>query len=122
VADFGLAKAFDQAGLSGRTPTGAIGGSVAFMPRRQLVDYKYAWADVDLWAVTACLYWMLTRSTPRDFPPGADPVAIVLREPPIPVRERLRSIPRRVAAAIDETAGAGATSASALSRTLRQSL
>jgi serine/threonine protein kinase len=126
VADFGLAKAFDQAGLSGRTPTGAIGGSVAFMPRRQLIDYKYTRPDVDLWAVTACLYWMLTGATPRDFPPGADPVAIVLREPPIPVRERLRSIPRQLAEAIDdtldETASARPASASTLSRTLRQTL
>jgi len=96
------------------------------MPRRQLLDYKYARPDVDLWAVTACLYWMLTGGTPRDFPPGTDPVAIVLREPPVPVRERLRSIPRRLAAAIDETldetAGAGPASASELSRALRQAL
>jgi eukaryotic-like serine/threonine-protein kinase len=126
VADFGLAKAFDQAGRSGRTLTGAIGGSVAFMPRRQLIDYKYARPDVDLWAVTACLYWMLTGEAPRDFPPGADPVAVVLREPPVPVRERLRFIPHRLAAAIDETLNettdAGPASASELSRTLREAL
>lgn len=126
IADFGLAKAFDQAGLSGHTHTGGLGGSVAFMPRRQLIDYKYARPDVDVWAVTACLYWMLTGETPRDLPPDADPVAIVLREPPIPVRERLRSIPRRLAEAIDETldetANATPASASALSRTLRQAL
>lgn len=124
IADFGLAKAFDHAGLSGRTHTGAVGGSVAFMPRRQLIDYKYARPDVDLWAVMACLYWTLTGETPRTFPPDADPVAVVLREPPIPLRERLPSIPRPLAdvidAALDETAENTPTSAAALAGTLRQ--
>ncbi|GAB2588399.1 hypothetical protein Aab01nite_43190 [Paractinoplanes abujensis] len=101
VADFGLAKAYDQAGLSGRTPTGAIAGSVAFMPRRQVIDYKYARPEVDRWALTACLYWMLTGATPRDFPAGADPVAVVLREPAVPVRERLSTLPAALAEAID---------------------
>jgi hypothetical protein len=36
------------------------------MPRRQLIDYKYARPDADVWALTACLYWMLTGATPRD--------------------------------------------------------
>ncbi|MFE4663466.1 protein kinase [Streptomyces sp. NPDC056716] len=101
IADFGLAKAFDSAGLSGHTLTGALGGSVAFMPRGQVIDFKYARPDADLWAVTACLYWMLTGKTPRDFPPGAEPVGIVLHEPPVPVRERLPSLPRRLADLID---------------------
>ncbi|MDY7089687.1 MAG: hypothetical protein SYR96_31855 [Actinomycetota bacterium] len=71
------------------------------MPRRQVIDYKYAGPEVDRWALTACLYWMLTGTTPRDFPAGADPVAVVLREPPTPVRERLPSLPAALAAAVD---------------------
>ncbi|MFD3621069.1 protein kinase [Streptomyces sp. NPDC058676] len=101
IADFGLAKAFDSAGLSGHTLTGAMGGSLAFMPRGQVIDFKYVRPEADLWAVTACLYWMLTGSAPRDFPPSADPVAVVLREPPVPVRDRLPSLPRRLAELID---------------------
>jgi serine/threonine protein kinase len=111
VADFGLAKAYDQAGLSGRTPTGAIAGSVAFMPRRQLIDYKYARPDVDVWALAACLYWMLTGVTPRDFRPGADPVAIVLREPAIPIRRRLPTLPAALASIVDEALDETRTSA-----------
>ncbi len=114
VADFGLAKAFDQAGLSGRTPTGAIAGSVAFMPRRQLIDYKYARPDVDVWALTACLYWMLTGFPPRDFRPGADPVAVVLREPPIPIGRRLPSLPAPLASVIDDLLNESAASAADL--------
>ncbi|MFI6097018.1 FHA domain-containing serine/threonine-protein kinase [Lentzea sp. NPDC051213] len=124
IADFGLAKAFDQAGLSGHTFTGAVDGSLAFMPRRQLLDYKYARPDVDLWAITACLYWMLTGSAPRDFPPGVDPVAVVLRERPVPVRERLATVPESLAGVIDrvldESSGAGPATAAELAGLLNQ--
>jgi eukaryotic-like serine/threonine-protein kinase len=125
IADFGLAKAFDLAGLSGRTRTGAIGGSMAFMPRRQVMNYKYAQPDADLWAITACLYRMLTGETPRDFPPEAEPVAIVLREPPIPVRDRESAIPPRLAEVIDETldeSSTSPTSAAALAQSVRDAL
>jgi len=105
IADFGLAKAFDQAGLSGRTRTGAMGGTVAFMPRRQVLDFKYARPAVDLWAITACLYWMITGHPPRDFPPGVNPVTIVLRQPPIPIRDRLSTVPAALAEVIDAVLG-----------------
>ncbi|MEV5146208.1 protein kinase [Streptomyces sp. NPDC052727] len=126
VADFGLSKAFDSAGLSGHTLTGAMGGSLAFMPRGQVIDFKYALPEVDLWAVTACLYWMLTGSPPRDFPPGADPVAVVLREPAVPVRDRLPTLPRRLAAVIDtalvDEPRIALTSAADLAHAIRQAL
>ncbi|MGK3203190.1 protein kinase domain-containing protein [Amycolatopsis sp. MEPSY49] len=124
IADFGLAKAFDQAGLSGRTRTGAIGGSVAFMPRRQVFDFKYAKPEVDLWAVTACLYWMITGRPPRDFPPGAEPVAVVLRQPPMPIRNRLATVPAALAevidAVLDESAAAGPRTAAELAAALAE--
>lgn len=102
IADFGLAKAFDRAGLSDQTRTGALGGSVAFMPRAQIVNYKFARPGVDVWATAACLYWMLTRATPRDFPPGADPVLAVLRQPVIPAAERGTPLPARLATLLDD--------------------
>ncbi|WP_031026104.1 protein kinase domain-containing protein [Streptomyces sp. NRRL WC-3725] len=126
VADFGLSKAFDSAGLSGHTLTGAMGGSLAFMPRGQVVDFKYALPEVDLWAMTACLYWMLTGSPPRDFPAGADPVAVVLREPVVPIRDRLPTLPRRLAALVDtalvDSPRIALTTAADLARALRQAV
>ena len=41
VSDFGLAKNFEQAGLSGMTKTNAYGGTYKYMPREQLTDLKY---------------------------------------------------------------------------------
>lgn len=101
LADFGLAKAFERAGLSGHTRTGALGGTIPFTARAQLVDYKYAGPEVDVWAAAACLYWMLTGATPRDFPPDRDPIAVALREPVIAIRDRARSVPPRLAEALD---------------------
>lgn len=102
VADFGLSKAFDQAGLSGLTRTGSIGGTVAFMARQQVVSYKFAKPEVDVWAVAATLYNMITGALPRDFPAGMDQIAVVLDSPAIPIRERRRALPSRLAAVIDE--------------------
>jgi len=101
VGDFGLAKAFDQAGLSGHTRTGTVGGTVTFMPRQQLVNYKYATPEVDVWAMAATLYYMLTGAPPRNFPAGVDPIAVVLGTDAVPIRRRDQSIPRELASVID---------------------
>lgn len=102
VADFGLSKAFDQAGLSGHTRTGSVGGTVAFMARQQIVSYKFAKPEVDVWAMAASLYHMLTGALPRDFPPGTDAIAVVLDRPAVPIRRRDSSVPPRLAEVIDE--------------------
>jgi len=102
VADFGLSKAFDQAGLSGHTRTGSLGGTVAFMARQQIISYKFAKPEVDVWAIAASLYNMLTGALPRDFPPGTDEIAVVLDRPAVPIHQRDRSVPPRLAAVIDE--------------------
>jgi hypothetical protein len=101
LGDFGLAKAFDRAGLSGHTRTGLVAGTVSFMSRVQLLDFKFAQPEVDVWAAAASLYWMLTGSPPRDFPPHADPIAVVLRNPAVPIRQRDPAVPRRLAEVID---------------------
>lgn len=101
VADYGLAKAFDGAGLSGQTRTGTISGTPVFMPRQQVVNFKYAKPEVDVWAMAASLYYMLTGYVPRDFPKGKDPWQIVLQTDPISIRKRDASIPKKLAEVID---------------------
>jgi serine/threonine-protein kinase len=102
VGDYGLAKAFDLAGLSGQTATGAIAGTPGFMPRQQVIDFRCARPEVDVWAAAASLYWLLTGTTPRDFPRSKDPWQIVLQDAPVPIRERRTDIPPKLAAVIDE--------------------
>jgi serine/threonine protein kinase len=101
LGDYGLAKAFDLAGMSGLTATGASGGTPTFMPRQQLIEYKYAQPDVDVWAVAASLYFMLTLQPPRQFGPGRDAWQVVLDTDAVPIRERNPEIPARLAKVID---------------------
>jgi len=101
VADFGLSKAFDRAGMSGLTRTGVAAGKPYYMPRRQLVNFKYAKPDVDVWAAAACLYRLLTGSPPRDFRPEKDLFLTVLNTKPLPIQERDPRVPARLAAVID---------------------
>jgi serine/threonine protein kinase len=100
IGDYGLSKAFDVAGLSGQTMTGDKAGSPWFMPRQQVIDFKYAKPEVDVWAVAASLYYMLTNFLPRDFGQD-DPFITVLTKERIPIRDRDKSIPKKLAEVID---------------------
>ncbi|MFJ2738295.1 protein kinase [Streptomyces sp. NPDC087440] len=102
IADFGISKAFDQAGLSGLTRTGATAGKPMFMPRQQVVNFRRAAPEVDVWALAACLYTMLTGQLPREFPRGKDPWQVVLQEPAVPIRRRDPAVPAALAEVIDQ--------------------
>ncbi|MFC4014184.1 protein kinase [Nonomuraea purpurea] len=105
IADFGLAKSFDQNGLSGLTRTGAAAGKPFFMPRQQVVQFKNADPAVDVWAVAATLYHCLTGAYPRDFTPAKDVWQTVLQSPAVPIRRRDPSIPSPLADVIDHALG-----------------
>lgn len=100
IGDYGLSKAFDLAGLSGQTFTGAKAGTPFFVPRQQLLDFKYVQPEVDVWAAVACLYNMLTGTCPRDLT-GDDTFLDVLENDPVPIRQRDASIPKKLAEVID---------------------
>jgi hypothetical protein len=102
ICDYGLAKAFQWAGLTDLTRTRTRAGLPYCQPRQQVRSFRYAQPDVDVWATAACLYEMLTGHSPRDFPPGRDPFQVVLETRPVPIRKRDRSIPERLAEVIDE--------------------
>jgi serine/threonine-protein kinase len=104
VGDFGMAKAFDAAGLSGYTMTNQSAGTPVYMPRQQVLNFKYAKPDVDVWAAAASFYTMLTGSLPREFSKlrkGQDVYKFILDEGCIPIRQRDPSIPKKVAKVID---------------------
>ncbi len=101
IADFGLGKAFDAAGLSGYTRTGAAAGTPVFMARQQVINFKYAKPEADVWAMAATYYYLLTGRFPRDFPKGKDPWYIVLQTSCVPIQKRNPSIPKNLAGVID---------------------
>lgn len=102
LADYGLAKAFNLAGQSDMTKAGRFGGTVQFMPRQQVKNYLHAKPEVDVWAVAASLYCMITGYIPRDFSIAVDALTTILRSAPVPVRSRGISVPQSVADLLDQ--------------------
>ncbi|MGB3421729.1 MAG: protein kinase [Dolichospermum sp.] len=99
IGDYGLAKSFDLAGLSGQTLTKSIGGTPGFIPRQQVLKYRESQPDVDVWASAACLYNMLTGYVPRNF--TKDPFMDILENDPVPILQRNGNIPKKLAEVID---------------------
>lgn len=103
VADFGLSKAFETAGLSGNTRTGEAAGTPVFMPVQQIFNYRYATPDVDVWAAAASYYFMLTGTYPKDFGDKCKDIWMAaLNSSPVPILKRNPKIPRKLAAVIDK--------------------
>ena len=100
VADFGLAKAFELAGLSGHTQAGKVAGTPVFMPRQQVLDFRFAKPEVDVWAAAASLYFMLTGYPPK-FHLKKDPWLVAVTESATPIRKRNPDIPKGLANVID---------------------
>jgi serine/threonine protein kinase len=101
LGDFGLAKAFDKAGLSGHTWSDLLSGTPYYMPRQQVLRYKYVTPEVDVWAMAATFYYVLTGTPARDFSKGNGWMEVILETSAVPIRERLPSVPRRLAEVLD---------------------
>ena len=101
VADFGLAKAFEIAGLSGMTNAECVAGTLACMPRQQILNFRYSKPDVDVWAAAATFYYMLTGKYPKEFSNDKPPQLCVLNNKAIPIRTYNPNIPFRLAEVID---------------------
>ena len=101
LADFGLAKSFQQAGLSGMTATGAVAGTFFFMPREQLTNFRQVRPVSDVWSMAATLYFLLTAEYARDFASQPDPLAVILRGGVVPIRDRDPFLPDDLAAVVD---------------------
>jgi serine/threonine-protein kinase len=103
LGDFGLAKSFQRAGLSGMTATGTVGGTLFFMPREQLTNFRLLRPASDVWSMGATLYHMLTFSYPRDFAPDRDPLQVILQGGTVPIRMRAPRMPPALADVIDRS-------------------
>ncbi len=101
IADFGLAKSFQQSGLSGMTATGAVAGTFFYMPREQLTSFRTVRPVSDVWSMAATLYNLLTGSYARDFAPDVDPLSVILRGSRVPLRRRDPSVPPALAEIVD---------------------
>ncbi len=101
LGDYGLAKAFDMAGLSGISDRGDCMGTPACMPRQQVLDFKCSLPEVDIWAVVATYYYLLTGFFPRNLEDPNNMMVELLTKSAVPIRERDASIPQPLAEIID---------------------
>jgi serine/threonine protein kinase len=101
LADFGLAKSFEKAGMSGLTLTGNYAGTPYFIPREQIVDFKYVKPVSDVWSMGATIYNILTGQFPYEFAQGRDPINVLLNDNVIPIRQRDSAISKPLAHVID---------------------
>ncbi len=101
IADFGMTKAFDTAGLSRLTKSGTYRGTSMFMSRAQATNFKYAKPEVDIWAAAASYYNMLTGAFVKNFSSGRNPWYVITTEEAVPILERDDGIPSALASVID---------------------
>lgn len=98
LADFGLARVYQASTLSGLTVHGDIGGSLAFTPPEQLLNYRDVKPSADLYSAAATLYTILTDKYVYDFPKAMNQRLLkILQETPVPVTDRRTDLPRRFA-------------------------
>ena len=100
LADFGLAKNFENAGLSGMTREGQGLGTVAFMAPEQVSHSRDARPASDIYSVAATLYYLLTQHFAYIFQPGKDALLTLLESPPVPIAHVKPDIPPELAAII----------------------
>lgn len=100
LADFGLAKNYQDAGFSEITKDGEARGTVAFMPPEQLIDCRNAKPAADIYAAGATLYYFLAGTHPFEFSDSRSAFAQVLQGEIIPLTRRCQEIPLELAAIV----------------------
>jgi serine/threonine protein kinase len=94
LADFGLARAYQASPLSGITMVGVFGGTPAFMPPEQVLNFRDAQPAADQYSAAATLYYLLTACyVPYPAPTPAEMFRRILQDEPVPIRTRRADVP-----------------------------
>lgn len=115
IADFGIAKSFETAGMTDMTMAGVC-GTPTYWPREQLTHYRYLHPATDVFSIAAVFYEMLSGKCARPgiqetlvqchrrsvSPELADFMRVIGSNPIPPIRDVVPSIPPPVAAVIDK--------------------
>lgn len=100
LADFGLAKNFQNAGFGDLTKSDEMFGTVAYMPPEQIINCRYAKPSCDIYSAGVCLYKMLTDQLPFQSSRIPDLIAMILDSDPIPIHEHEPQLPSEIAAIV----------------------
>lgn len=104
VADFGLAKNFQDAGFTTISQDHEIKGTLPFIAPEQLKNARYADPRSDIYSVAACLYFFLTKKTPYaayQLKDSLDLVNAILKRDPVALADVDSGIPEAVASVVN---------------------
>lgn len=101
LADFGLARVYQASQLSGLTLSGDVGGTFTFMPPEQVTNFREVKPAADQYSAAATLYYLLTGKGLHDYEASPlHPLALLLQESPIPLRQRQPALGEELAAVV----------------------
>jgi len=100
VADFGLARAYQESPMSGLTVSGDYAGTPAFMAPEQVTDFRRVKPAADQYAAAATLYHLLTGRHPFEGNAPAEVLKKVLAGSPPRADEANPAVPAALAAAV----------------------
>jgi len=106
LTDFGLAKSFREAGMSGVTMIGDVAGTIAYMPPEQIRDYKDVRPPSDIYAAGMTAYSLLTGAHAFDINSEAgisEMLKAIFEKPFMPISQRMPDIPFGIAAVIEKS-------------------
>ena len=102
LADFGLAKTYEETGASGFAQFDAIDQSLHFKAPEQIINLRDVKPEADLYAVGVVTYLMLAGVLPHDLKAGRDPFLALLEDDIVPLRERQGWVPASLAAVVEK--------------------
>lgn len=100
LADFGLAKSFENAGLSGMTGSRETRGTIVYMSPEQVLDSRSVGPACDIYSTGATLYQMLSGAPPFKAATFSAALSAVLNSAPVPIRELAPHVPTELAAVV----------------------
>lgn len=101
LADFGLAKNFENAGFSGMTRDGQVLGTLAYMAPEQVIDARRATPSVDIYSAAATLYSLLAGRPPHGSRNANELILAILEKLPPPLDRINPSVSRALAGVIE---------------------
>jgi serine/threonine-protein kinase len=110
LADFGLSRSYQRHGAT-FTRAGEIAGTLPYMAKEQLTDFKGSQPCVDIYSMGVVLYFLLSGHFPLSFPAPSDPpgmvafssnpIKIITDDQPKPITRYRPDLPPRLSQAID---------------------
>ncbi|NUQ65234.1 MAG: protein kinase [Pirellulales bacterium] len=102
LADFGLARAYQNSPMSGLTIAGDIGGTLPYTPPEQILNFRDAKPAADQYGAAATLYRLIAADFIFDFGSmaGHQQIRQIVYEEPVPIEQRRPEVPKQLAEAI----------------------